>query len=367
MTPHPITRRGKTVWTIDGRSEGFGRLFGADREAVLRKLRTKMGGFDRIEFTDQDRLAKQEMADKGTLLEAVRFYLAHKPSGIKKPLYEAIHECVALKAKRNRRPAYLAHLKFILRQFQTFVGDVQCSDLTSRHIEKFLDSKPWAATTRDGMRNRLSAFFGWSKKQGYCALNPVDAIEAESVEKQRPRIFSVEQVQRLLDTAHVLDPSLLAYLALGMFCGLRPEELQRLPGDSVKLEQGIVDIPPHVSKTRDRRIVELSDNARAWLRLCPSFARGYSHATFRRRHRALTRLAHVVWSPDVMRHTFASYHIAKHESADKTAHELGHHGSTRMLFRHYKATVTKEDAAQFWSLEPVVLLSVVAAATGTEG
>ncbi len=365
MTPRPTTKHGKPCWTIDARGEGKGRLFAETKEKVLQKYRSKVLGVDTVEFTDQDRLAKLELADRATLLQAVRFYLAHsKPTGIRKSLGDAIKDCCAQKEKKNRRPAYLSHLRHVLNQFLTFAGDVQCSTINTRHVETFLESGNWAATSRLGMRNRLSAFFSYAVKQGWAPLNPVENVEMETIERQRPPIFTVEQVHRLLDTAHILDPALLRYYALGLFCGIRPEELKRLPVEAVKIDQGIVDIPPHVSKTRDRRIVEIAENARTWLRL--STPRQFAPMTLRRRHRALTDLARIVWSPDVMRHTFASYHIALHQSADKTAHELGHHGSTRMLFRHYKATVTKEDAAAFWKLEPCVLLTVLPAKTGTE-
>ena len=47
-----------------------------------------------------------------------------------------------------------------------------------------------------------------------------------------------------------------------------------------------------------------------------------------------------------MRHSFASYHLALHESADKTALEMGHR-DTRMLFRHYREIVTKGEAVEY--------------------
>lgn len=355
MTPKQTKRNGKACWTIDLRSEGKGRLFAGSREEVLRKMRKAISGVDRIEFDDNDRLAKHELGDRGTLLDAVRSFLAQKPPNARKKISAAIEECVAAKTRKNCRPAYLTQLRFVLSQFlRTRSGDVWCSDIAPRHIDGFLESKPWAQSSRVGMRNRLSAFFAFCVKQGYCATNPVDATEAIVVEKKLPTILTVEQAHRLLDTALVLVPTMVPFFALGMFCGIRPEELARLSNDNVKVKQGIVDIPPHVSKTRDRRIVEISENARAWLRASDEPLR------FSRRYRRLAiELAHVEWSADVLRHTFASYHIAMHQSADKTALELGHQGSTKMLFRHYKATVTKEDAEAFWKIEPLPMLFLV--------
>ena len=57
------------------------------------------------------------------------------------------------------------------------------------------------------------------------------------------------------------------------------------------------------------------------------------------------------WGHDIMRHSFASYHLAYHASPDKTAHELGHR-DTQMLYRHYRQLVTREAAEAFWAIWP---------------
>ena len=50
-----------------------------------------------------------------------------------------------------------------------------------------------------------------------------------------------------------------------------------------------------------------------------------------------------------MRHSFASYHMAEHESADKTALEMVHRDN-QMLFEHYRKLVTKEAAKRYWKI-----------------
>lgn len=370
MTPHKTTKNKRVCWCVEFRHAGKRyRVYGATRERAQgkaeRKLRSLLVGMHEIKFTDEDRQAKIELGDNGTLLQAARFFLAHRHRGSKKTISDALKDCVAAKKQRNRRPAYLAHLEFIMGQLAALVGpDTNCDAITRKDVERFMEAGKWSAATRVGVRNRASAFFSYAVKQGWCKVNPVESIELESIEKKLPTIFTVEQVHRVLDTAQIFYPTFLRYLALGIFCGIRPEELQRLPLDAIKLEQSIVDIPASVSKTRDRRIVEISANCHAWLKV--SRFEMLPYPSMRKHRRFTAALARVEWSADVMRHTFASYHIAHHQSADKTAHELGHHGSTTMLFRHYKATVTKEDAAAFWKIEPAIAIKVLTEKTGTE-
>jgi hypothetical protein len=344
----------------------LGRIIRATKGEVAEEMRLRLAGAGEIEFTNADKLAKRKLIEfnrSATLMQAVEYYLAREtPKNGEKLLSAAITECVQAKRDRNRRDAYTDNLEYILGKFLEYMGDVNVSDIAQKHVEGYLKMKPWASSTRHGMRNRLSAFFGFCEKAGYCAKNPAGELEMETVERKRPDIFTVEQTHRLLDTAATFYPSMLPYLTLGIFCGIRPEELQELPNECIHIDARNVEIPAEVSKTRDCRVVDLSDNAIAWLRSVDKPLR------FSRRYmRDLIELAQITWSADVMRHTFATYHVALHESADKTALQMGHHGSTRMLFKHYRrGGITKQTAQDFWNIEPAMHIKVLAKAVGDD-
>ena len=71
----------------------------------------------------------------------------------------------------------------------------------------------------------------------------------------------------------------------------------------------------------------------------------------RKRLTALVAKCGLKWQQDIMRHTFASYHLAMFRSAEKTALELGHRDTT-MLFSHYRELVQIADAEEYWSIKP---------------
>jgi hypothetical protein len=344
-----VMRNGKMCWEINLRRIRRGRIFGPTQDAVLTKYRREILGIAEIEFDDSDRLAKHELGNDGTLLEAVRYFKASRVGVKHKRLAEAVEDCIADKKQMSLRPAYTSHMRSILRQFAKFTGDVECSSVSMSHVKDFLFGRKCTHETRSGMRNRLSAFFSWCCDHGYTLTNPVRKVSLGRASRVVPKIFTPEEVHRLLDTVRALDPALLPYFTLGIFCGIRPDELKRLPHTCVRAVDGIVDIPGTVSKTHDRRIVDLSPNAIAWLR---SVNGGLRYA--RKRRIAIIKAARVEWSHDVMRHTFASYHLQFHGSADKTAAQMGHHGNTKTLYRHYRATVDAESAAAFWQIEPAV-------------
>ena len=58
------------------------------------------------------------------------------------------------------------------------------------------------------------------------------------------------------------------------------------------------------------------------------------------------------WPDNGMRHSFGSYHFAKHNNGALTATEMGHRGETRTLFSHYRALVRPKEAERFWKIKP---------------
>ena len=83
---------------------------------------------------------------------------------------------------------------------------------------------------------------------------------------------------------------------------------------------GFIEITADKAKTRQRRLITISDNLQQWLNL------GGELPVTNKRKRIAKLISYIGlnWKPDIMRHSFASYHLALHMSQDKTAFELGH-------------------------------------------
>jgi integrase len=158
-----------------------------------------------------------------------------------------------------------------------------------------------------------------------------------------------------------------------LFGGLRPAEIQRLTWAAVDLDEGTVIVAGAQAKTRRRRVVDLGENAVAWLRragvragvsstICGSFwdARW---RMFRRslgwavgsREKGMVEMkvkpVHGEWPHNALRHTYASMHYAMHQDEAKLQAQMGHE-SAAMLHRHYRALKTRKEAERFWALRP---------------
>ena len=115
----------------------------------------------------------------------------------------------------------------------------------------------------------------------------------------------------------------------------------------------MIHVQGRVAKTRRRRLVTIQPVLLAWLKIADRSS-DIRPTNFDRQWKALKRKAGVKWAHDILRHTFASYHLAYFKNPALTAHEMGHRDQ-EMLYRHYRELVTSAEAQEFWNLNPETL------------
>jgi integrase len=59
------------------------------------------------------------------------------------------------------------------------------------------------------------------------------------------------------------------------------------------------------------------------------------------------------WPQNALRHSFASYHLARFNDAAALALELGHTNSN-LVFQHYRQLVKPKQAERYWKIVPAV-------------
>ena len=268
----------------------------------------------------------------------------------------SISRCVdeLLKAKRggNKTERYVKSLEHYLRQFSVGRESRAISDFTFSEVESWM-AKYANADTRRTWLSRVSALFAFCVRRGYCDKNPCDRIEPVTCDRKPPSIVTPGQSRELLAAAPtVMRP----YIILGMFAGIRPEELTRLDWSHINLETATVNIDFPKVRGR-RRIVPLDPLSVSLLKQHPLQRGAVSpcRATicrWRKRSRALIGLAR--FPQDLFRHTAASYLLAKHQDAGKLALWLGN--SVKVLMSHYIVPVSATECESFWN--PALDISV---------
>ena len=200
-------------------------------------------------------------------------------------------------------------------------------------------------------RRVVHNFFTFCATRGYCTGNPVAQASKPKVPPKAIGILSVDEARALLSACpDTIRPA----VAIVMFAGLRREEITQLDWRAIDLDRRFIEVAAEKSKTAQRRLVTISDNLHAWLAPFRAISGSVMPPaiTYRRKfQRALQAAGIESWKPNALRHSFASYHLAAHQDAARTALELGHIES-RTLFQHYRELIRPEDAQAFWRIAP---------------
>lgn len=317
--------------------------------------------------------------------EAVRLALQHGKA-VRRRL--SVRELVAefIESRRARavagRDLYVRQLEVCLRSFGFHFVDADVAAVTREGVQAWLFSGGWAAKTIRNYAGNVRAMFNWALREGLAAENPASAIELPKVASEREvSVLSPEQCGRLLrvcafERGPLWNPGrlawegdgfrfddLLGYLAVTLFCGVRPEEVKRSTRADLDLENGTFVVGSAIEKNARRRVVDLSEAARAWLGLWVERhpeQRAFKPANWRKKWEKLRRAAGLwPWPPDVNRHTFATMHFAEHQNLALLKAQLGHHENEATLHRHYRAvrmpdgrTVSASVAREFWGIMP---------------
>lgn len=303
-----------------------------------------------------------------TLPEAVEFFMRHaKPKNGKRSSKDVAAELLESKRRSEKKVSYQKSLKWAFARFNATFGEKLVHEIRREEIEDWLNAQGFTGITRRNYLRELGILFRFAITRGYCAENIVKGIEKPAVKDKPPAIFTVAGAARLLFGAQMMqtarnrkgqmtNANLVPYLAIGFFAGLRSSELAKLDWNEINLLKRTIEVTAEKAKTARRRIVEISDNLAAWLGPHEKMSGPITCPRWRDCLRTLADCAGpddngIKWARNGLRHSFASYHLAMHQSADKTALLLGHMNAT-MLFKHYREIVYRESAQQFWNLRP---------------
>lgn len=324
----------------------------ADNEATRLRNLQKQAGSEWARLTDDEREALAALWSRarreGVDLVAL-FDNRPTTTAAAIALADAISQLIDAKRSAGCRAGYLTNLRQCLDAFARGRERLTVDAVTVGDIEEWLTLKGKTGHSRADWRSRLATLFSWCHRRGYCRQNVVSLVDPVRIDHRPPRILTVDECKKLLGIVREDYPQTLAWVALGLFAGIRPGELDRLKWSDIR--GGAVTIDAAASKVRARRIVALEPVAVAWVNVArvthpEAPAVSPPHAT---RRRALRKIREAMgwesWPADILRHTAASYLLAHHQDAGKVAMNLGN--SAGILFRHYRELVTV-DAVKAW-------------------
>lgn len=229
------------------------------------------------------------------------------------------------------------------------LGSEPLQRLTGQKISQWLETVE-GSTSRAHLRRTLEPAFNYAVRQSILPASPWAVIEKDKAQRNTSiDILKPAEAEWLMEVAP--EDCKPAY-ALLLFAGVRPRELTRLRWGDVK--DGFLHVSTGAAKTRSARNIEISENLQAWLEAAGP------HATkdlivppnWKRKDQSTRKAADIANRPDVCRHSFASYHLAAGNDENGTKAAMGHTRGSDTLFVHYRAAVTRKEAAAYWSITP---------------
>lgn len=295
----------------------------------------------------------------------VDFLAARASSTELLPAVERFLEAKILKA--GEETPYIKDLRSRLEGMAGAFPGCLIADISFENLRAWVDKRKAGKSIKFyiDLRSNLIEFWKWARIEGLTdgqAVTPPERLPAAKREKGALRVATVSEVVEVLNA---VAEEWRAWVVLGAFAGLRPEEIAPKPSRKKKAKRGlhcedidwrfgVIRVPAVVSKVEAPRVVPMSEvlkGALAWAGIeegmtGPVVLRNPTEA------KETGRLGKLVfksaWPKDILRHSFGSYRNAVVRNLEQVAEEMG--TSVKMLHAHYHNPRAEAEGLEWFAL-----------------
>lgn len=313
-----------------------------------------------------------EPFEDATLFMAARHYADFLAAEAKRATGPTLKEALAryLEAKRAEHRAGMLRklsiydLESKTRYLLVELGERRLGDIDQTMVEEFLGKLTLSPRARENVRLKSSQFFNFCVRRKWITENPASDL-AKKIEMEDVEILGVEAAEELLRSALTSShsESVIPYLCVSLFAGLRPGEAQQLKWEQIHFETGQIEVLKSTSKSKETRFVTLEPLLAQWLLPYRKAHEKIVGTNFTKdwktvRQRAGYNEESKPWPIDVLRHTCGSYWLAIHQDRARLAEEMGN--SVDVIKKFYKRAIPRQTAEAFWHIRPMVEAKIVA-------
>ena len=265
---------------------------------------------------------------------------------------DLIDEYLGSLSAKKLSQKYVNTMRHRLLRFDGDFGGRLACEITTESVEDWLQRLCLADVSVNHFRAALLQLFNYALKLKVISENPINEIAKLKTKANEIGVLSPTQAESLLRHS---PEEIRASIAIGLFAGLRRSEISRMSWGEIDLEQGFIEVKAKNSKSAARRLIEIRPCLREWL--IPLWQRSGgvmpTEMVYRNRLEKAKKAAGITeWPNNALRHSFASYHLATFQDASALALEMGH-STTRMIFQHYRALVTRSAGEAYWKIMPI--------------
>ncbi len=291
-------------------------------------------------------------------VEAVKFWKTHY-SG-KTASAPALEECFAefidWLEKSGRSERHIDNIRYSRERFlATFHGRRLESIRKQDLLDWIMSFDKFSARTKKNLWTNIHNFLSWCKtaKSWIIEVPEIDERLLPIAPKKPVEIWTFPEAEFAIRWIEKNKPEYIPHFALRLFAGLRTSEAEQMRWEWIDFDNHRITVPAEICKTRDAWILLpefCPETVFAWLAPFRQPA-GKIAAPSKNIHPQIAAACH--WKRNVMRHTFATMHVARFHDESKTILAT-RHTNVAMLRANYRGVnQTHSDAQKFFALRPL--------------
>lgn len=289
------------------------------------------------------------------MTEAITYAITHlRPAGGSISLQDAATKVLEIKKQQGISDKHLKGLTTIFEKIGDDLGKDKLSEFSREVLESWLaEQDDVTLATKASYARHIHILFAEAVERGWCVFNPATKLTRNSSTDGDIAVWTVKQMQSLLEAAKIHEPHLIAGITIKAFAGLRTSELLRL--DWAQVGDDKIQVLGKNAKTRRSRGIEIQKNLKQWLKYKPversGLVVGLSENGWHDAVQRLCEAAKISMPSNVLRHSFGTYRYYGTKSETLTAYEMGN--SPGVVLAHYRAVAVKEfDVKVWWTILP---------------
>jgi integrase len=370
-----VVKKGFTYYIVDSRRKDYPKgkmkwfkdplLANSHIQEIKKELNTTdVSKIEQLQYLQAKELLRPY---NKTVLDAVQGHIRWMENSV---LYQdvplvktAVKEFLEFKNSgkfKELRPRTLDNLSNICNRFSKTYGDIKVGLIRRKHIVEYLDGLG-EVTLRTKSNNRVAigTFFNFCKNhKHYCRSNPAANI-SYSIPFKNPDILSIAECKKICETVERDHKDLIPYMSCCLFLGIRPTEVLRLERKNFNWKNQYIEIEFGKSKVKRSRFVKMNPTFLTWMEKhheihkiqCPNFRKKWDDVKKTCSYKIGKKSKNKkLWNPDVLRHTFASYHLAVNENMEQLSLMLGN--TVNVLRKYYIRPILKETGDAFFKILP---------------
>lgn len=279
----------------------------------------------------------------------------HTIGGPKKTLVEICDEYKVTVESRNLTKEHINTVSTQSKVMKKWFPNQEMQQITSAELERKICDSNYSPYSKKKLTSFYKTLENFARRRRYLPREYetiTENVALPSIPKTNYPVFTPDELKRLFI---VLKPHEVAYVATMAFGGSRRKECRQMTSEHFDFDEGTAHIDLVIAKKKMPRHLHTPDNLLEWLKVSeiPESGILLSHRKVAAisRDKAKLKSVDLVWRQNILRHSFLSYHVAKHENPGITAHVGG--TSVHMLATRYVTLVTKRAAEEWFSINPI--------------